>query len=569
MIARPLTSLLLLGIYVGVSAIASGLVELREPHPAPTWWTRLTSFLWIGIGIAVFVWLGRSLELLPVALAVLLALGGLASLGDALFGGGVSERVLALAWGVCQIAFAILALTWPDVTVLVVAVVFGIRMLVFGVALAARGMRGLLRRGDAPGSAAPRGPSRAQRAWLAAGRYALAAVLVGATVAGVWLDEWLEQGSPVIDGFYDPPADVPREHGRLIRVDAYGGVAPSGGEVQRILYTTRDAIGRPAVASALVIVPTAPFAGPRPVVSWNHGTTGVARGCAPSLRSDAATKWAIPALEDALERGWAVVASDYSGQGAPGVFPYLIGQGEARSSLDAVLAARELEGLWLSREIVAWGHSQGGHAALWAGQIVEEYAPLLRVRGTAVLAPVTDPGALAAELTSARADALLSVLISWVLVPYADTYPEIDLADYVAPGARAIVREMTQRCPSEPGVIVSVVTALGVSEDRPLYAGDLTSGAFGRRLEQNAVDPARTEPLLMTWGTADEVISPVFQEDFIEAACGEGSQVRWVEMQDYDHLGVLLPRSGFLPLLVSWTDARFTGTALPLDDCTR
>jgi len=318
-----------------------------------------------------------------------------------------------------------------------------------------------------------------------------------------------------------------------------------------------------------VIVPTAPFAGPRPVVSWNHGTTGVARGCAPSLRSDAATKWAIPALEAALARGWVVVASDYSGQGAPGVFPYLIGEGEARSSLDAVLAAREIEVLWLSREIAVWGHSQGGHAALWAGQIVDDYAPLLRVRGTAVLAPVTDPAALAGELTANRADALLSVLISWVLVPYADTYPEVDLDDYIAPGARAIVREMTQRCPSEPGVVVSVVTALGVSEDRPLYAADLTAGALGRRLVQNAADPARDEPLLVAWGTSDEVIPPRFQERFVRAACEAGSSVRWMQLRGADHLGILLPRSGFLRLLVGWTDARFGGAEVPLDDCTR
>jgi acetyl esterase/lipase len=216
-----------------------------------------------------------------------------------------------------------------------------------------------------------------------------------------------------------------------------------------------------------------------------------------------------------------------------------------------------------------WGHSQGGHAALWAGQIVADYAPLLRVRGTAVLAPVTDPAELAAELTSSRADALLSVLIAWVLVPYADTYPEVELSDYVAPGARAIVREMTQRCPSEPGVIVSVVTALGVSEDRPLYVGDLTSGPLGRRLEQNAVDPARSEPLLVAWGTDDEVIPSRFHESFVSRACAQGTRVRWMEMQEYDHLGVLLPPSGFLPLLVRWTDARFTGAPLPLDDCSR
>ena len=272
-----------------------------------------------------------------------------------------------------------------------------------------------------------------------------------------------------------PP--TPAQHGSLIRIADFAGQIPRDADVRRILYTTRDAPDRPAVASALVITPKTQQTAARPVVVWNHGTTGVARGCAPSLRDALATKWAIPGLDEAIARGWVVVASDYSGQGAPGVFPYLIGLGEARSSLDAVLAARQIKGLTLRPDVVAWGHSQGGHAALWmSSKIMSQYAPQLKIVGTAVMAPAADPLALAAEVTSSGAVAPLSVLISWVLVPYADTYPDIDLDQYIAPGSRAIVREMTQRCPSEPGVMVSVVTALGVSEDRPLFNADLTSG---------------------------------------------------------------------------------------------
>ncbi|QIG38172.1 alpha/beta fold hydrolase [Microbacterium sp. 4R-513] len=568
-VARPLTSLLLLGLYVGVSAIVSGVIELGTRHPSPSWWTRVVSVLWIALGLAVIVWLGRSLELLPVALAVLLVAGGLASIGDAISGGRASQRVLSACWGVAQVGFGILALTWPVVTVLVVAVVFGIRMLVFGGSLVVRGVRMLAgRRSELDGGIAAE-PSRRARAWAAAGRYALAVLLIATTAVGWWVDDWLERGAPVVDAFYDPPAEVPRGHGELIRVAGYPGQSPAGGEVKRILYTTRDAIGRPAVASALVIVPTRPHSGPRRVVSWNHGTTGVARGCAPSLRDDAATKWAIPALEDALARGWVVVASDYAGQGAPGVFPYLIGAGEAKSSLDAVLAASRIDGLWLSREIVVWGHSQGGHAALWAEPVAADYAPTLRIRGTAVLSPVTDTAALADELTKGDTNALLSVVIAWVLVPYADTYPEIDLGDYVAPGGRLIVRELTQRCPSEPGALVSVVAALGVSETTPLYTGDLTAGPFGRRLAQNEAKGPWQAPVLLTWGTADEVIPPDLQEDFVEKACAQGTRLRWVVMQGSDHLGVLLPPSRFLPTLVRWTDARFTDADDPVDDCGR
>jgi len=588
-VTRPLTSLLVLTIYVGISAILSGLARMLAAPETPLWSRVTFGSLWIALGLAVFVGLGRTLELLPQLIAVLLVLGGLASLYDAIARGRASQRVLSAVWGGAQIAFGILSYAWPDVTVLLVAVVFGVRTIVFGATLLVRAVRAFVEgRRSVPAraqptleeereDAAPRppaslevpavAPGRARAAWLAAGRYALSVLLIALAAGGWWANSWFEDGAQVVDAFYDPPAVVPYDHGRLIRSDDFTGQKPADADVHRILYTTRDANGQPAVASGLVIVPHDPPPGPRPVVIWNHGTTGVARGCAPSLRDASATKWAIPGLDQAIAKGWVVVASDYSGQGAPGEFPYLIGRGEARSSLDAVIAARELEGLTLSAHTVVWGHSQGGHAALWTTQIAPEYAPDLDIRGTALLAPAAEPVKLARELMTGDANALLSILVSWVLVPYADTYDDVRLTDYIAPGAESIVREMTQRCPTESGVIVSVAAALGVSEDRPLYVGDLTTGALGRRLEDNTPNGPWGTPILIAWGSEDEVIPPHLQREFVATLCAQGEQVRSLEYVGYDHLGTLLPGSHFVPVLISWTDARFRHADTHVDDC--
>ncbi|MGX5770968.1 lipase family protein [Microbacterium trichothecenolyticum] len=578
-VTRPLTSLVLLTVYVGLSAVFSGVARLFAAPETPLWSRVMFGGLWIALGLAILFGLGRTLKLLPGIIAVLLVLGGLASLYDAVSRGSASQRVLAGVWGGTQIAFGVLSYAWPDVTVLLVAVIFGVRTIVFGATLLVRAVRAFvegrrsvpatgLPAASVPASASPR-RRRARAAWLAAGRYALSALLVGLAIGGWWANSWFEDGAQVVDAFYDPPDVVPYDHGRLIRSDDFSGQKPAGADVRRILYTTRDANGQPAVASALVIIPQDPPPGPRPVVVWNHGTTGVARGCAPSLRDASATKWAIPGLDRAIANGWVVVASDYSGQGAPGVFPYLIGRGEARSSLDAVIAARELEGLTLSSRTAVWGHSQGGHAALWTSQIAEEYAPELDVRGTALLAPAAEPVALAEELTSGDANALLSILISWVLVPYADTYDDVDLTRYIAPGSEAIVREMTQRCPTEPGVIVSVATALGVSEDRPLYVGDLTAGALGRRLDDNTPKGPWTQPVLIAWGDEDEVIPPHLQKELVDRLCADGNQVRTLEYRGYDHLRTLLPGSHFVPVLIEWTEARFRRSDTHVDDCPR
>ncbi|MFF8188521.1 lipase family protein [Microbacterium sp. NPDC016588] len=566
-VSRPLTSLVLLGVYVGASAVVMGVLELVG-RPAG-WWARAVSTAWILAGVAVLVWLGRSLELLPPVLAVLLVIGGLASIGRAVSRGTASSRVLSLAWGVAQVAFGLLSFTWPDVTVLVLAVVFGVRTIVFGVGIFARGVVGIRRPRSTPFDAERAVRRRRVRAgWAAAGRYALSLVLVATAAGGWWLNDWLDDGAPVVDAFYDPPAQVPSGHGRLIRSDVYLGRLPENGDVTRILYTTRDAAGRPAVSSALVIVPKDPPSGPRPVIVWNHGTTGVAQGCAPSLRDASATKWSIPALEQALKAGWVVVASDFSGQGAPGVYPYLIGEGEARSSLDAVLAAGELRAdLTLSPDTVVWGHSQGGHAALWTTAIAPEYAPGIDVLGTAVVAPVADPPALARELLSGPPNAMLSVITSWVLVPYSRTYPDVALDDYIAEGSRSIVLEMTQRCPSEPGVVVSVLAALGVSEDRPLYSADLTEGALGRRLAENTITQPLGTPMLVAWGADDEVIPPRLQRDYVDRLCAEGQPVRWATYAGYDHLRPILPKSRFLPVLFDWTKDLIERRSQVTDGC--
>ncbi|MBM3716953.1 MAG: hypothetical protein FJW64_14700, partial [Actinobacteria bacterium] len=142
-VSRPLTSLVLLGVYVGASAVVMGVVELIG---RPTgWWARGVAVAWVLAGVAVLVWLGRSLELLPPVLAVLLIIGGLATIGEALSRGVPSSRILAASWGVTQVAFGVLSFTWPDVTVLVLALVFGVRTIVFGVGMVAQGVRGIRR----------------------------------------------------------------------------------------------------------------------------------------------------------------------------------------------------------------------------------------------------------------------------------------------------------------------------------------------------------------------------------------------------------------------------------------
>ena len=80
--------------------------------------------------------------------------------------------------------------------------------------------------------------------------------------------------------------------------------------------------------------------------------------------------------------------TDYQGLGTPGVHPYLIGKAAARSALDIIGAARQLD-RHLSKKFVIAGHSQGGHAALWTADYAKRWAPGLKLRGTMAFAPAS------------------------------------------------------------------------------------------------------------------------------------------------------------------------------------
>ena len=564
MLLRPLTSLWLLAVYAGASCILTGVTELARPRSLPQRWHIAAGVAWILVGATILIWFGFSIAVLPVVLAAVLIVGGLFEL-PRLRAGRLSQRVLTGAWGLAQLVFGVLALTWPDLTLVMIAIAFGVRTVVLGGITLWRGIaRFVAVRRAAREQVAP----SAARVRLAdAGRW-VAAVLVLLLAGGTWwVSATLRDGLPVIDAFYAAPAEVPSQPGALLRAGAWPGTAPDGAGVTRILYTTTDLDDRPAIASAIVVIPDELPAGPAPVILWDHGTTGIAQDCAPSLLPDMFQKQGIPAVGEAIAHGWVVVATDYSGQGAAGDFPYLIGQGEARSALDAMRAARQLEGVDLAEQAVVWGHSQGGHAALWTGAIVDDYAPEIDLLGVAAISPAADPLGLAQLVTTNPSSPMATLATAWVLIPYSEAYPGVDYAAHVAPSARALVREMSARCNSQPGLLVSVLTSLGISRGDRVFLGDLTGGRLGELLAENRTLGPWTMPILMAWGTDDEVIAPELQDRYVAALCAADVDLTWHAYPGYGHMTIVQPGSDFLDPLVAWTAERLAGTPPPPTGC--
>ncbi len=164
--------------------------------------------------------------------------------------------------------------------------------------------------------------------------------------------------------FYDPPRPlVPAAPGTLIRAEPFAGYQiPKGASAVRILYHSRALHGEDVAASGVVLIPAGtPPPGGWPVIAWAHGTSGVARRCAPSLMKD--VEYGEEGLMPMVAAGFAVVATDYAGLGTPGPHAYDNKIPQANDVVYAIPAAHAAVTV-LSGQWVAIGHSQGG-VAVW------------------------------------------------------------------------------------------------------------------------------------------------------------------------------------------------------------
>ena len=549
LLLRPLTALAVLGVYVGVSCLLSGVADLlavRDREEPVSRWGVAVPWLWIVGGLLIALWFGRDVDLLGPAVGILLVISGLVAVCRWALRPGIDRAVAAL-FGVAQLLFGVLALLWPDATLVVIGVLFGGRTVIFGMLLLLRTLRP--RPGDAPPPA-----RRRRRTGL---RLTGAITVVALAAATTWLGVALSKGAGVPDAFYDSPATLPAQAGVLVRSEPFPGTVPAGMTGYRIYYTTTDAFGAIVPSTGILLTP-ADRSTPAPLITWAHGTVGIARDCAPSLRPSALGEPGVPAVDRLAQQGWAMVATDYPGMGAEGRFPYLIGLGEGHAVLDAARAARQVPDVWLADQTVIWGHSQGGHAALWAGQLAA-VPTTFRSVAAAAMSPASNPRALADQVL-AHPDALgASLGISFVLTAYARYYPGIDLDALVAPSARSIVREASTRCTTQGATLVTVLTGLSIARDQPIVRPGAVDGAFADLLTANTPTGPWPAPLFIGQGTADEVIDIGINQQFVGGLCRQGQPVEFRQYPGRTHLGVVAPDSPLIDDLVAWTTDRFAG----------
>ncbi|UTI63391.1 alpha/beta fold hydrolase [Paraconexibacter antarcticus] len=333
--------------------------------------------------------------------------------------------------------------------------------------------------------------------------------------------------------FYTPPAGSLHgsSHGGVIweRRQTGADALKGAGRATLVLYRSIGVTGKAVAVSGSVTVPRgkAPKGG-WPVVTWAHGTTGIADACAPT-RSPASgkvadyTNYVYPQLKALLARGYAVVRTDYEGLGTPGVHPYLVGRSEGRSVMDMVRAARKVNPA-IGRRVIVAGHSQGGHAALWATSIARTWTPELKVAGTVAFAPashLSEQAALIRALGSPGGG--LSALAASILRGIDVAGVGVDVPSLLSPAALALYPQVDTLCQPELGA----ASSFGGLAPKDILKADVPLDPLVAAIDRTD-DPENLKlrtPVLVEQGSADTTVFPSFNAQLVDELRAKGAKV--------------------------------------------
>lgn len=213
--------------------------------------------------------------------------------------------------------------------------------------------------------------------------------------------------------FYTPPTPLPEgDPGDVIRTEpsrialdpaAHGKYSGTG---TRIMYRSTDGRGQPLAVSGTYIEPDRPWpgAGPRPLIAFAPWGQGLGDQCAISrLLSEGGLHYGgfldfvfyfeAGFIATMLDRGFALVITDYQGTGTYGPPTAGIRIPTAHAVIDAARAAKRLPSTSLepAGPVAFWGYGPGGTGAGAAVEMAPTYAPELDVVGAWVGAPIADP----------------------------------------------------------------------------------------------------------------------------------------------------------------------------------
>ncbi len=351
----------------------------------------------------------------------------------------------------------------------------------------------------------------------------------------------------------------PAPPGSIIRssVIPSAGQLPAGATAYRVLYHSQSIAGADVAVSGVIVVPGGqPPPGGFPIATWAHGTTGLADQCAPSLGPLSSISYLLPLLKARM----IVAATDYQGLGTTGVPPYLVGQSEAQGVLDAARAARVLDGRSASNTVVVIGYSQGGQAALFAGQIAQTYAPELYLAGVVAIGPVSSLTELASPAPGGGTDPD-AAFAAMALYAWSKTYGNLAMGSVFTKQALGDVPLIASSCAG------TVATALDSVPTRSLFRSDWNTDP-ALAADDVANEPGQAPifaPVMVVQGTGDALVPYPTTTGLVDDSLCQAQHdvVTYAPLAGASHSGALQQGAS---IVLHWIASRLAGMSAP-DSC--
>ena len=330
----------------------------------------------------------------------------------------------------------------------------------------------------------------------------------------------------------DPVPDV--APGTLLGAVPIAGGGPLGSKAYRVVYASRSVAGEPIAVTGFVYIPAGPSPrGGWPVLSYAHGTVGLADRCAPSRKPGTAEQFVGLSF---IGIGMAVVATDYEGLGTAGRHPYIVGESEGRGVLDIVRAARQLPSESLSARTLVWGHSQGGHAALFAGQLASTWAPELKLLGVVAGAPPSQLTNVADSISNSPFRGYLFMVAAGL----AAANPSLDLNEVLTEKGQRLLPVVDTGCTTE---VFQTFSADPL--DALIKRDGFRTGPWAAALAANEPGSVRIPaPVLIVHGDRDEQIPVATSAKLLSRMCANGTVVQRKTFRGQDHGGAALASIG-------------------------
>jgi alpha-beta hydrolase superfamily lysophospholipase len=364
--------------------------------------------------------------------------------------------------------------------------------------------------------------------------------------------------APAGAAFYAPPAPLPpAAHGDVIWARPLTGAAVLRHAASNtlVLYHTITADGRDVAVSGAIAIPSGiPPSDGWPTISWAHGTTGNAPNCAPT-RADAPNS-EQRYLDAWVANGFAVVQTDYEGQGTPGLHPYLVGVAAAHDVTDIVRAARELYP-GIGTRWFAFGHSEGGSAAIFTAGIGPSWAPELHLTGAVSFAPASHIASLLSSIRNSTRPTASLVFFLEMVEGIASVDPSIDLTTLLTPQALTRLPDLQKRCTDDLMDDATWTSLIPADVFRPDAQLQPLLADFARN-ESNRVHA--DVPILLLQGDADDVV-PSFMTTLVNGElCANGTRVTYDLLSGKTHGSIV--SDSFAPTQ-AWVDELLANGAPP------